>query len=519
VNRAVVLAAMLVACSLREPRVTTTTCARSSQCSNANVCFLGECRAPAANLSIVTVEVRPPSGSPFGVRKLQMDLRLGVVNDFPLSVLYSVAGAVTQDGSGVDGGTVVFTDHTPLIPDRVEQVVATTDVSGVYRPRLPQGIWDVLVQPPGVLPPYRAGPLDTAASPSLDFALPATASLIAYDGGLSVSEDGGPIAGARVSAVDSRGLAISAASVSDADGGYSLLVPPANEPFWMQIGPNTDVDGGVAQTAAPEPFPTYPPLPYAPSLVLPLPPPATLTVRVVDSAGAPVPSAVIYVRTSDTAWTLARSAVTGTGESSIPLREGNYLVQAAPPPDTTAPALSSAHAIKLPAAGPIELTCPPKVRRFAKILDPDGKPVGVNFQVIATRIADALVPTRTAYTTPTDANGVFHIVADAGSWRLEIVPPVDVRLPRTIVGVTFDGDDPGESSMDAIRISRALRLGGLVTGRLSPGAADSPVRNAMLSFFSLDPNGRSIFLGGGRTDDAGHYDIVLPDIAQAGAGP
>jgi len=100
---------MLAACSLREPRVSSSSCTSSGQCSSANVCFLGECRPPAANLSVVRVEVRPPNGSQLAVRTLQVDLHSSVLNDFSLTVPLSGSGTVTQDGSGVDGGTVVFT--------------------------------------------------------------------------------------------------------------------------------------------------------------------------------------------------------------------------------------------------------------------------------------------------------------------------------------------------------------------------------------------------------------------------
>src|SRR5205814_9754600 len=51
---------------------------------------------------------------------------------------------------------------------------------------------------------------------------------------LIVSEDGGPVPGASVTAIDSEGVALSATSVSDANAGYSLLLPPDALPFWLQ---------------------------------------------------------------------------------------------------------------------------------------------------------------------------------------------------------------------------------------------------------------------------------------------
>jgi len=513
VKRAIPLVAVLAGCSLREPRVSYSACSASSQCSSANVCFLGQCRAPAANLSVVSVEVRPPSGSPFGLEEVKVDLRRSVLNDFSLAPPLAATGSVTQDGVAVDGGaTVTFTEHARVIPDRIDQVVSVTDTTGTYRAQLPQGTWDVLVQPAAPNPPLRAGPIDSSSSsPTLDFALPPAATLTVVDGGLLIP-DGGPVAGASVIAVDAQGAALSAARISDASGGYSLLIPPDAGPFSLQVGPPADSDGGLPL----DPLPTYPPLPNANVLTLPLPPAASLGVNVLDSAGVPVPSALIYVRSTAMDWTLARSVVADGGVSTLSLREGGYQVQAAPPADSSAPALSDAKSITLPQAAPLMLTCPPKVKRFGQVLGPDGRPVGANFQILATRLADGLVPTRTAFTTPTDGSGIFHLVADAGSWRFEIVPPAGTPLPRAIMGVVLDGADLGESQMEPLLISNALHVGGTVRGRLSPGGADALVANAMVNFFSVDLNGHSVFLGSSRTDTQGHYDAYLPDVAQPG---
>jgi len=513
VKRAIPLVAFLAGCSLREPRVSYSACSASSQCSSANVCFLGQCRAPAANLSVVGVEVRPPSGSPFALKEVQVDLRHGVLNDFSLAPPLAATGSVTQDGGAVPGGaTVTFTDHAPVIPDRIDQVVSVTDTSGTYRAQLPQRTWDVLVQPAAPNPPLRAGPIDSfSSSPVLDFALPGAGSLTVVNGGLLIP-DGGAVAGASVIAVDAQGAALSAPQISDTNGGYSLLIPPDAGQFSLQVGPPADADGGLPL----DPLPVYPPQMYAPVLTLQLTPVAALDISVLDSAGVPVPSALVYVRSTGTSWTLARSVVADGGVSTLSLREGGYQVQAAPPADANAPALSDAKIIPLPQTAPLVLTCPPKVKRFAQVLGPDGRPVGANFQILATRLADGLVPTRTAFTTPTDGSGIFHLVADAGSWRFEIVPPAGTPLPRAIVGVVLDGTDLGESQMAPLLISNALHVGGTVRGRLSPGGADALVANAMVNFFSVDLNGHSVFLGGSRTDTQGHYDAYLPDVAQPG---
>ena len=107
------------------------------------------------------------------------------------------------------------------------------------------------------------------------------------------------------------------------------------------------------------------------------------------------------------------------------------------------------------------------------MLGPDGRPVRANFQVIATRLADALLTTRTAYTTPTDSNGIYHLVADGGRWRFEIVPPPDAALPRNIVQFDLDTSDPGESALPPVRISSPLQAVGTVTGSIPDRAMPS----------------------------------------------
>jgi hypothetical protein len=513
----------LAACSLRDPRTSAPSCATNAQCGRHDICFLGECRLPAANLSVVQVEVRPPAGSQFGVRGQQLDLSRSVLNDVALAVALGADGSVTQEQD--DGGTapvagaiLTWTDHAPVIPDRVEQVTAVTDSDGGYGgARISQGSWQVLVQPPAPLPPLRTAPFDTTA-PVLDFVLPRTSALQRLDGVLTGPDDGG-VAGASVTAVDAQGIAISAPSVSEADGGYTLYLPPSPPPVAILIGPQADTDAGVA-AAALDPFPTYPPVPYLASITIDLPATATLNGTVLDSQGAPVPAARVYVRNVNKPWTLARSVITnGAGAYAVTLRAGDYVVQAAPSTDANSPALSAQQSITLPAAAPLNLNCPPKVVRVGQVLTADGRFVGANFQILATRVPDGLVTTRAAPPTATDPYGIFSLVGDPGRWQITVVPPAGSNLPRNIVQVDLSAADPGPSALPAIRISPPLEVVGTVTDS-SPPAQAVGIGGAMVSFFSLDASGQhSLFLGSALTDSKGRYAAILPDVAQPGIGP
>ncbi|HET9751711.1 MAG TPA: hypothetical protein VFP52_02070, partial [Myxococcales bacterium] len=241
---------------------------------------------------------------------------------------------------------------------------------------------------------------------------------------------------------------------------------------------------------------------------------------VLDSIGNPVVSAVVFARSTSTTtgWSLSRSVSTGAdGSYALKLRDGAYAMEAAPLADPNAPALSIEKAVTVAGGAVVDFTCPAKLRRFGLVVGPDGRSLGANVQIIATRLADRLVTTRSGFTLATDANGIYHLVADAGVWRLEVVPPASSSLPRKIVQVVLEGPDTGETALPAIQMSPALHAVGSVCG----GACrtDTVVAGATVSFYSLDSNGRSVLLGSAVTDRSGRYEAILPDVADPNAGP
>lgn len=529
-KRALPLLFALCACSLRAPRVTSAPCAQSAQCDRAAVCFLGECRGHSSALSLVSVEVRPPNDSALAVsQKAGIDLLVSVKQDFPLTPLAVVSGSVLQaqapgqPATAIAGALVTLTDHAPAIADRVQQVVASTDANGFYSVRVPQGLWDVVVQPPAPAPPavpsppYRLGqPISTAlAVPALT--LPAVSDLVSVHS--AVAYDGGVLAGAAVTAVDpDAGFALSAPAEVQADGGVALYLPPGTSAYALRVGPPSDVDAGTpraAALAALDPLPSYDHLAPAPAVSVPLPPVAVLQGTVVDGAGVGIAGADVYARSVEPGWSLFRSAVTdASGNYTLTLRAGNYVVEAAPVATLAAPAVSGEQKISVLAGGPpLTLRCPSKVRGYGLIAKPNGA-VGANFQITATRLADDLLTTRLAYSTPTDQGGIWHITADPGRYRVEVVPPADSGLPRKIVQMDLlPRADNLEMQLDQITLSPPLTVGGVVHGA-PPGLRDQPVVNATVSFYALDVNSQSILLGNAATDLNGGYTVVLPDVAQ-----
>ncbi len=533
VKRGLPLLAALCACSLRAPRVQSTPCSATAQCDRPAVCFLGECRGPSSALTIVEVEIQPANNSPLGVAQVAgIDLHLRVVQDFVLVPQFAASGSVTQTQGGgavaVPGAPITFTDHAPAIPDRVQQNVSRSDNSGAFSVRLSQGKWDVLVQPPvqppTPLPPYRPPqPLDTAA-PALALVLPPTSALVPFRAALTA--DGGVLAGANVTAVDSAGNTLSATAAVQADGGFSLYLPPDAGAFSLQVGPPPlDIDGGPGPAAAAlDPLPNYDRLlPTTPAVDVSLPPVATLQGKVLDATGAPIAAARVYARSTDAMpWSLSRSANTAAdGSYALSLRAGDYLVEAAPAVAIDGPAVSGEQLASVPPAGlPLSpLICPPKVHGFGLIVQPGGGGVSANYQITATRLADHLLTGRTAYTTPTDSGGIWHIIADPGRYRLEVVPTADTGLPRKVVQIElFTPTSSAEILLPQIAISPPLMVGGTVYSPTPPGTTVRPVvANATVSFYALDLSGHAILLASVPTKVDGSYTAVLPDVAQPGA--
>ncbi len=254
--------------------------------------------------------------------------------------------------------------------------------------------------------------------------------------------------------------------------------------------------------------------------------PATLQGRVVDAMGAGIAGANVYARTDNILlWSLQRATTAdATGAYSLALREGPYVVEAAPSSAPDAPAVSSEQLVQVNAPSTAKnLQCPPKARAFGLVVKPDGSPAGAGFQITATRLPDRLLTTRTAWVGgdaahpgATDAAGLYHLIGDSGSYRVEVVPPVETGLPRKL-GQFVLTQAGGETVLPTIQISPPLEVVGTVQGA-PPGAPVAPLPGTTVDFFAPDASGvLTVFLGSGLTDLQGRYRAILPDVANPGA--
>ncbi len=543
----------VAACSLRRARTDAAPpCSSNTQCDPNNVCFLGECRGSSASLSQVVVEVRPPNDSQLGVlQRASIDLHSSAVANFQLQPLLDVKGLVVEAGDAgivlpvgdagtvagpgtppIPGATLTFTDHAPAIPDRVHKITTRTDANGAFVTRLPAATWDLVVQAADStgLPPFSAPEAVRGTSVSLGLRVP-NLDLTRVTGTLAAG--GLPLGGASVSAIDPAGEPL-AEPVTTVDGGFQLLLPPGPPPFQLQVSPG-ESDGGLAAPLR-DPLPSFLPFgpPGAPAFTSAAPivkdlgalPSVTVLQGTVISAagGAPIPAArVSAVSTDGNGWTLARSTTAGTdGSFSLQLRAGRYLIEAAPDTAADQPAVSGELDISVvPGGPPLAIVCKPKTRAYGLVLLPGGggRAVGEGYQVTATRLPDRVISGRAAFSTATDSAGLFHLVGDAGRYRVEIVPPYAAGLPRKTVQIELEERGGGEIALAAIQISPPLTVYGTVHGQ-APGGADAPVASATVDFFAIDASGKAtVYLGTGVTDASGHYSAVLPDVPQPGLLP
>jgi len=179
--------------------------------------------------------------------------------------------------------------------------------------------------------------------------------------------------------------------------------------------------------------------------------------------------------------------------------------------------VSAEKAVVITAPGlTLDISCPAKAHAFGLLKKPDGTPAGSGYQITATRLADDLLTARTAFSTVSDAGGIYHLIGDNGRYRLEVQPPAATGLPRKIVEMDLSAS-PVEYALPDIQMSPPLEVVGTVHGT-PPGGVDGPIAGASVDFYALDATGlHAVYIGSGLTDAQGRYKAVLPDVPQPGA--
>ena len=536
---AVAIVAAGLACSLRAPRTTEGFCNGDSQCPRGQVCFANECRAPASALQSVVIEVTPATSSAYSPIQQAFDLKTSAVTTVDLPLPSRLQGSVLQnaDDGGSSGASdagvpvgnaqLVFTDAAPLLPGRVFTVTSQTDASGVFSARLGPAAWKVRITPPAPLPPFSTQ-IANPDSQGVIFRLPAPGGLSRVTG--SLKSAGVALAGARVTPVSRDGVSLGASATADASGRFQFLLPPPPVEYAVRIGDAPD--GGVSFAGGPIPSFADDVLTMRTATstastidldVGALPAAATLSGTVADLYGAPIANArITALSESQTGWILNRSTSSAAdGTFALGLREGRYLIEAAPALDASAAALSGEREVQVGAPTTlVAITCAQKVRALGKVLRSSGHALGAGATVNATRLPDRVVGGRIGTTTATDANGLYTLTGDPGTYRVEIVPSPESGEPRQLAYLQLGQSLPGgfAADLEPIVLSPALVVAGLVRG--PSGGQMVPVAGATVEAYAVNAAGDgSVHLGGTVTDAAGKYRLVLPDVSQPASLP
>jgi hypothetical protein len=147
-------------------------------------------------------------------------------------------------------------------------------------------------------------------------------------------------------------------------------------------------------------------------------------------------------------------------------------------------------------------------------LRPEGSPVGAGVQLSASRRSDRLAIGRAVEVKPTDAEGRFRMVGDAGLWLLEIEPPADSGLPRRRVQVTLPTGTTTAALPD-LRFPAVVE----VVGTVRAAQSGLPIGRAKVEYFAASPDGtRAVSLGATLSDEQGRYRLVLSDVEDPSAG-
>jgi hypothetical protein len=526
------LCAALAACSLRSPHATESSCNRDAECGQGRVCFANECRSPASALGGVMVEVTPPTSSPYAPVQRSLDLKASAVGAIELPLPSHFQGKLLQD-SDADGGapgspvalaTLEFHDARAVIPGRAFNVTVQSDPTGDFSVRLPPSTWALRITPPPPLPPFQAS-VGLGNAEGVVLKLPAASRLARVRGTLKLG--GQPLVGARVTPVDSGGVPVGAPATSDSSGQLTLFLPPPPIEYLLRVSDSPD--GGA--TVGGGPIPSFDDSAFgvatatatssAISLDLgKLPAPATLSGTVVDESGSPVQAHVTAASEDGAGWVLTRSTTSAAdGSFALPLREGRYLLEAAPSLDPGQPALSGESEVLLSAsAAPVRVVCPRKLRAAGLVLRSGGTAIGPGAAVSATRLPGKLVGSRTATTTATDIAGRFTLIGDPGLYRVEVVPQPDSGEPRQLAFVQVSAAPGGatEVTLDPIQLSPPVTIVGTVQGPSNGTLA--PVAGVSVDVFAVNAAGDgAVRLGSGITDSAGRYRLVLPDVSEPAA--
>lgn len=503
-------------------------CSTDQDCQAGEVCFVDGCGDPGTNLA---VEVVPAGQYPqdFAVEGLE------ATQNLQLGSTATIGGLMLTEGfPDTPFGTRVFltlSGESSVLPGvfRHYQATVTPAVDGSYSVPVGTGNYVVNATPLDATVPPITGAL-VAVGPSskgvLDFAFASPADRLVLPGTVLLSSGAPPSGAFSVQALDpSTDLPLSQpAQVQATDGAFvleisseALLLPsftvevrPSDPTQLVPVQRFTLFGGQLSATLA---------------LVIGDPgAPVTVSGRALDSTGAPVANAAVFIdEIAQGGGHLVTASVhtTADGSFSIPALPTDAAAGAAlwilPAPGTNPAAVQSTITIDPKGANLGNVICPDRQLLTGKVKRPDGTAFAGAKVTAVPLVSDGPLKTVTAGAdTTTTSDGTFLLPLDPGGYRLDIVP--GEKLPRTSRYVTVDADVTSSGSgttktVPDVVLSNGRTLQGTVMVAGMDGAPDQPAPLAAVKFYRIvQVNGMltSMPLAEGLADSNAQYSVTLP---------
>lgn len=514
-------------------------CGDDNGCGGGFICAFGLCVDPNdQRLSTVDVEVDAP-GEALPVQGVfAVDLRASPRVDVVLARGVLVSGRL-EDSAGGPVDAFVLAQPPQSVPGRVLAPSSTTDAGGAFSFLAVEGLrYAMTVSPSDArLPPRYDIRLDAEAEDGVTQSLEP---LLVDEGGVVISgvvmagigaaASGVPGLDVRVIAADGRRLSSTARTLGADEalaagqplGHFELFLRDAGTELTLEIGPTVANSG----------YPTVRvPLDVAIATGTDLGEislegeggavltPVRFAARVVDANGDAASGATLSLR-----------GFVGRGEFTTVLQADDVgdLTGALPPGvyqafvygtvENAAAGLLVVDELAIPSTNAeLLFTLPARVPFRGAVLDPDGEPLA-GATLTINRVGDVeglaeepLADSLVSFTGTSDATGQFDLAVDPGQYRVSTRPPPGSNAPafsqRERVG-------PAGLNRDIVLPGRAFVAGTVVF-------AGAPVGTAYLRVFSgfVDERGAAILVGEGFADEAGAFEIVVPDIVASVSTP
>ena len=555
-------------------------CQADRDCMEGLVCdpAVKICVAPGDVDLEISIRLVPPSQGSDMVEEQYVGLDLGETNTFHLVIPrpIRVLGTVTDASGGavkaykivaVANGEIPGLDYYEISePARVNPFTqAYLGGDGFELYLKPDKVYDVYVHPTSedgqALPPLHARRSFTVGedpdhphTAKWEFRLPDPSEYLRISGQVVLSaSDPQPVAGARVFARAPETGETSTTAITDADGGFEVLVQPPDADdegllkapvYEMNIRPSDD-NPVVPQVVAAEGLVFAEDMELGVLEVGHMGPPVAVSFAVQDPSGLFLADRLgaTVVRVSGEigkGTILVEDVVDAAGTVHFDLPPGDYVVSAMPPatgdlalhqePLTVDPDQSElVRALRLV----------PRPVLSGWVLSPDESPLG-DVEVTAIFTGKGAYPTTSPlperrFLTTTDADGAYSLRLDPGQYRILADPPVVSGLPRRIEHYVF----VTSSEQRTIWLDKPVVVTGTVeayppideVGQVEPlveldgnGEAELPAKitpttplpapdvkvEVFLHDLDADPDAPLTPVAEGWTDEMGGYLLVLP---------